>query len=556
VTEQGTVEQGTVEQGTVEQGTVEQGTVEQGTVSEAQSPASRRLSLRVPAGLLVASVAVVAVLLAPLAFLLLEASGVGAGAVAHLVWQPLTASLLWNTLRLVVVVTVLCAAIGTLVAWCVERTDLPGRRAWAVLVVVPFAIPDFVISFGWASLSTWVQGFRGAVLVMTLAVYPLVYLPVAAALRSADPALEEASRSLGVGRVRTFLRITLGQVRGAVLGGCVLVVLALLAEYGAFEILGYHTFTTEIFTAFQVSFDVQTASALSLVLVVLSVVALAADAAVRGKGRTTRTGPLAQRVATRRRLGRATVPVLLAFAALVGLALGVPVGSSVYWVFEGGVHAIAGVSLLDAGWHTALYSGSAALLDTVGAVPVALLSLRHPNGATRLLERSSYVVLAIPGVVVAFALVYFSEHYANGFAYQSTPLLVLAYAIGSFPLALVAVRASLAHASVSFEEIGRSLGRRRLAVLARVTLPLVAPGIAAAVALVFLATVTELTATLILIPTGVQTLATQFWAYQKNLSYGQAAPFALVIIGIAAVPSYLISRYFDRLPSRSASRQQ
>ncbi|HTX64069.1 MAG TPA: ABC transporter permease subunit, partial [Acidimicrobiales bacterium] len=329
---------------------------------------------RVPPGLLLASVAVVGVLLAPLAFLLLESSGAGAATVGHLVWRQLTATLLWNTVRLTLVVTALCAVIGTLAAWCVERTDLPGRRIWAVLVVIPFAIPDFVISFGWASLSTWVQGFRGAVLVMTLAVYPLVYLPVAAALRSADPGLEETSRSLGLGRVRTFLRVTIGQVRGAVFGGCVLVVLVILAEYGAFEILGYQTFTTEIFTQFHLSFDVQAACALSLVLVALGVVVLAVDAGARGKGRPARTGPLARRTATRYRLGRARVPVLLAFLVLVGLALGVPVGSSVYWVFEGGVHALAGVSILDAGWHTAWYSGAAALLDTVAAVPVALLS--------------------------------------------------------------------------------------------------------------------------------------------------------------------------------------
>ena len=88
--------------------------------------------------------------------------------------------------------------------------------------------------------------------------------------------------------------------------------------------------------------------------------------------------------------------------------------------------------------------------------------------------------------------------------------------------------------------------------LVRVTLPLVGPGLAAAFCLVFLAAVTELTATLILVPTGVQTLATQFWAYQQNLSYGQAAPFALVIIAIAAVPSYVLGRYFDRLPGRAA----
>ena len=116
-----------------------------------------------PWALLGAAVAVAAVMLAPLVFLLIEAHGAGLATLARLIWRPLTAALLWNTVRLMVVVTALCAVIGTLAAWCVERTSLPGRRVWAVLVVVPFAIPDFVVSFGWASLTTWAQGFRGAV---------------------------------------------------------------------------------------------------------------------------------------------------------------------------------------------------------------------------------------------------------------------------------------------------------------------------------------------------------------------------------------------------------
>jgi iron(III) transport system permease protein len=386
---------------------------------------------------------------------------------------------------------------------------------------------------------------------MTLAVYPLVYLPVAASLRSADPSLEEVARSLGLGRVKTFARVTLGQARNAILGGCVLVALVILAEYGAFEILAYRTFTTEIFTEFQ-GFAVPTACALSLVLVALGIVVLGGDFFAGGRSRLARTGPLAQRTAHRHQLGRARIPVLAAFAALVGLALGVPVGSSVYWIFEGGAQSITGVSLFSAGWHTSLYSGIAAALATLMALPMALLALRHGNRVGRVLERSTYLVLAIPGVVIAFALSYFSERYANGFAYQSAPMLIVAYAILFFPLALVGVRASVAYAPVSLEEVARSLGLRRYAVMVRVTLPIVGPGLAAAFCLVFLAAVTELTATLLLVPTGVQTLATQFWAYQQNLSYGQAAPFALVMILVAAGPSYVLGRYFDRLPARAA----
>ena len=507
-----------------------------------------------PWWLLSLSIAVVVVLVLPLVFLLVEAHGAGTSTIVRLIFRSLTATLLWNTVRLTVVVTVLCAVIGTAAAWFVERTDLPGRRMWAVLVVVPLAIPDFVVSFGWASLSTWVQGFRGAVLVMTLAVYPLVYLPVAASFRNADPGQEEVARSLGAGRLQTFWRITLGQARVAILGGCLLVALVLLAEYGAFEILGYQTFTTEIFTEFNVSFNVPTASALSLVLVLLSLLVLSGEglARGRGRGRISRSGPLAQRVAPARRLGRARIAVLAGFVVLVGLALGVPVGASVYWMLEAGHAYLTGVSLLDAAWHTALYSGLAATVATLMALPVALLAVRHRGRAYRLLERSTFLVLAMPGLVIALAFSYFTERYAGGFLYQSAPLLVLAYAILCFPLALVCVRASVAQAPGGLEEVARSLGQGRLRVLWRVTLPLIGPGLGAAFCLVFLSAVTELTATLILIPTGVQTLATQFWAYQQNLAYGQAAPFALAIIVIAALPSYVLGRFFDRLPSRAA----
>ncbi len=519
--------------------------VGQGIVAPARTPR--------PWALLALSVAVAVVLVAPLCFLLIEAHGAGTSTIVDLIFRSLTASLLWNTVRLTVVVTVLCAAIGTAAAWLIERTDLPGRRVWAVLVVVPLAIPDFVVSFGWASLSTWVQGFRGAVLVMTLAVYPLVYLPVAASFRGADPGQEEVARSLGAGRLATFWRITLGQARTAILGGCLLVALVILAEYGAFEILGYQTFTTEIFTEFNVSFNVPTASALSLVLVLLSLLVLSGEGLARGRGRISRSGPLAQRVASRHRLGATTVPVLAGLLLLVGLALGVPVGASVYWILESGRGYLTGVSLLDAAWHTALYGGLAALLASAMALPVALLAVRHRGRAYQMLERSTYLVLALPGLVIAFALSYFCERYAGGFLYQSAPLLILAYAILFFPLALVCVRASVMQAPPALEEVARSLGEHRLAVLRRVTLPLIGPGLAAAFCLVFLSAVTELTATLILIPTGVQTLATQFWAYQQNLAYGQAAPFALAIIAIAAVPSYVLGRFFDRLPSRAAA---
>jgi iron(III) transport system permease protein len=245
--------------------------------------------------------------------------------------------------------------------------------------------------------------------------------------------------------------------------------------------------------------------------------------------------------------------VLLGFTLLVGLALGVPVGSSIYWTLTGGTGSFGGTSLADAGWHTAAYGAGAAALATAAALPVALLAVRHRSRASHLLEASTYLVLAMPGVVIALALSYFSERYARGIGYQGTAMLLIAYAILCFPLALVGVKASVAQAPANLEDIAGSLGQSRFSVLRRVTLPLIGPGLTAGFCLVFLSVVTELTATLILIPTGVQTLATQFWAYQTNLSYGQAAPFALVMIAVAAVPTYVLGRFYDRLPSRAPS---
>jgi iron(III) transport system permease protein len=336
------------------------------------------------------------------------------------------------------------------------------------------------------------------------------------------------------------------------LGGCLLVTLYLLAEYGAFAILRYQTFTTAIFTEFEVGFNTPAAAALSLVLVTLGLVVLVGEALASRAGRQGRPQARARAV-TRARLGRAAVPVLAALAALVGVAVGVPGGAIVYWMTSGQRTSVpASSSLLDAAWHTGLYSGCAAALATAMALPVAIMAVRHRGRLGLALERTSLLVQALPGLVIALALVFFAVRYAH-FAYQRAALLVGAYAVMFFPLALIAVRASVARVPPALEEVARSLGRRPLRVWVGVTLPLVLPGILAAFFLVFLTAVTELTATLVLVPTGVQTLATQFWAYSNELAYGAAAPFAAAMLVVAVVPTYLLGRWFDRLPSRSVT---
>ena len=501
---------------------------------------------RWPLASIVGAALAVALVLLPLVFLVVEVHQSGWDEARRLLLRHSVAVLLWNTVRLTLACTVLCAVLGVSAAWCVECTTLPARRLWAVALVLPLGVPDFVVGFGWVSIDPALHGYLAAVMIMTLALYPLVYLPVASALASLDGSLEEAARSLGLGPWQAFRKVTLRQIRPALLGGCLLVTLALLAEYGAFEIVQYRTFTVEIFTEYKLGFDVVAAYVLSLVLVALSVLALGGELSLSGRATPGRSGVGARRPAPRVALGRRCLLVLAALAALVGLALGVPLGSLGYWMARGSSTTLPSASILSSAGHTALYSAAAAALSTALAVPVCALAVRHRNRVTVLIERLAYLPYALPGVVVALGLTSFTLRYAFAL-YQSAFELIVAYAVLFLPLAIVGVRSAMGRSSLRLEEIGRSLGARPATVWRRVTLPLIAPGLGAAFALVFISAATELTATLLLRPTGVNTLATQFWAYTTEFSYGAAAPYAVLMVAISAIPAYLLSRYMTAL---------
>jgi iron(III) transport system permease protein len=511
------------------------------------APLVRARRNRRPPLMLGLSAVAAALILLPLVFLCVQAGQAGWSSLSRLLFRSLTGRLLMNTVELAICVTTLCAVIGTAAAFVTERTDLPLRRMWAALIVLPLAIPDFIVGYTWSSLWPSLQGLGGAVLVMTLSLNPLVYLPVAASLRASDPGLEEAARSLGFGPVAVFRRVTLQQIRPALLGGSLVVCLALLAEYGAFEILRFQTFTTTIYTEFTVAFSSSAASALALVLVLLGLgVLLARHFAVDKRGRASRSGGGARRPPIRYRLGLRAVPVTVGCVALTGLSLGVPISTLVYWLTKTEPTTLPAVaSVPTAAQTTLLYALLAAGGASLLALPIALFVDRHPGPLSRLLESVALSVQGLPGLVIAMALVFFSVRFAFAL-YQTPMLMVIGYSVLFCPLALVSARASLTHAPARLEETARSLGKRPIVALLKVTLPLMAPGLAAGFCLVFLSVVTELTATLLLLPTGVKTLATQFWAFQNDQSYAAAAPYAAAIVAIAVVPSYLLGLWFDK----------
>jgi iron(III) transport system permease protein len=496
------------------------------------------------------AVAVCAGVLAPIAMTVFDAVHGDLQKTLHLLLRPVTGHLLLNTVGLALVTTLLCAILGTGVAWLVERTDLPGRRLWAVIAPLPLAIPAFIASYAWLSASTVFEGAPGALLVVVASYYPLVYLPVAAALRGTDPALEESARTMGCSSWRCFFRVTLPQLRPALMGGMLLVILHVLAEFGAFSLLRFRTFTTAIYAEYTAGFAADQGALFACVLLVLGLLFLFLEGRLRGHRSYARIGLGARRPPLRYRLGRMRWPALGALAGLGVVTLGVPLGAIVYWLTRHDAAAVttAGLSptlMASATAHSLGYGLVAGIVTALLALPIAWLSVRYRQRFVQLMERATYLPRGMPGIVVALALVALSLRLLYPL-YQSAVLLIAGYAIIFMPLAVVSLRSSLAQVQPALEQSARVLGARPLGVLRRIVFPLAAPGIGAAVALVFISVCTELTSTLLLIPTGAQTLATQVWAESSTFAFAAAAPYAAILVAISMLATWLLANRFGR----------
>ena len=494
---------------------------------------------------MVAAGLVAALALMPLAYVAWYTWALGPADTWELLARPRVGELLRNTLALLVGAVALSTVLGVTCAWLVERSDLPLRRAWHVLFVAPLAIPAFVNSYGWVSLTHSVQGYAGAVLIVSLSYSPLVYLPTVAAMRTLDPALEEVAHSLGDDRWTTFRRVVLRGVRPGVVGGALLVGLHVLAEFGALQMLRFPTFTTAIFDNYRSAYNSAPANVLASVLVLLCLVLLLAELRVRGDAALWRVGPGSARDVVRVRLGRWRPAALAGVAGLVVLSLGVPVGSLVHWLLVGSSTAFPVGELVSATVTTAGLGLGAAAVTTAMALPVVWLAVRHRGTVGNLIERAAFTAHALPGIVVALALVAVSIRSVRPL-YQTLPLLLVGYAILFLPRAIVSIRSSLEHAEPVLDDVAQSLGQRPAAVLARVTLPLIRNGLGAGAALVFLAVSTELTATLLMAPIGTATLATQFWSNSSSLAYGAAAPYALLLVLVSLPATWLLSSQTHR----------
>lgn len=499
-------------------------------------------------------------MLLPLIYLVIRTANAGGDS-----WDLLarfeTVRVLGRTALLAVAVTGASLALALPLAWLTVRTDLPGRRLWSVLTVLPLIVPSYVgamalISalgprgllqhalsgpFGVDRLPD-LHGFSGAWIVLTLFTYPYLLLTVRGALWGMDGALEEASRSLGHGRWSTFLRVTLPHLRPAIAAGSLLVALYTLSDFGSVSLLRFDSFTRVIFLQYEASFDRTLASVFSLVLTFFTIGLVLAEQRSRSAARYYSVYSGARRPAATVPLGRWRWPAFAFSAMVVLVALGLPVSVLLYWLTQGLSHHVSLSFSAGTIWHAVYASGLAALVAVAASVPVAFLSVRFPGRFSRLIEGSSYLGWAMPGIVVALSLVFFGANFATPI-YQTVALLVLAYLVLFLPMAVGAVRTSLLQVNPNIEEAARSLGRSSFQVAASVTLPLVGPGLVVGAALVFLTAMKELPATLLLAPTGFNTLATQLWSAANNGFFAQAAVPGLLLIAVSAVPvAILLSR--------------
>jgi iron(III) transport system permease protein len=521
---------------------------------------------RPPTTLVILTVAVAVFMAIPMGYILIKAGSADPGVWLRLA-QTRLAVLLVNTISLVATVTGGTVAVGAGLAWLTERTDLWGRRTWRWLLAMPLAIPTYIgaivhlallrprggiIPIFLAELSGRPVttpspfGFLGAAFILTLFMYPYVYLLSAAAFRSMHAAQEEVARSLGHSMRSTFWRVTLPVLKPALGAGALLVVLDILAEYGTVALLRYDTFSSAIYQQLAGRYDRSAAAVLSGILVVLAVLVLTGEIRIQGKARFYqfnghwRPAPVIP-------LGAWRIPALMAVLGVIGMAFIVPVGVLLWWTWQATGNPGSMALNFQSGsqglgifiWNSLWSSGLAAILAVTLSLPVAFIAVRFPTRLTRLISRISQVGYALPGVVVALSLILLVNRYLP-FLYATPLLVVLAYLLRHMPQAIRSSEAALAQLSPTLEEAAQSLGRNSLNSFFQVTFRIILPGLFAGGALVFMTSLKELPATLLLRPAGFDTLAVRVWIWAGEGMYTQAAPAALVLILAAAGPLYFL----------------
>lgn len=475
--------------------------------------------------------------------------------------------LLSNTLALVGTVVASTCLIGTLAAWLVERTDLPGRTLWRWLLALPLAIPGYVAAVcamflfrrgGFVDqVAMQYLGFErhafplpplftlgGVTVIMALYTFPFVFLAVSAALRSLDTTLDDVARVAGRGPWHTFCTLTVPLLLPAIAAGGLLVGLYVLSDFGTVALLRYQTFTTAVYRQFAGTVGREAASIVSFGLIGISLLLLLSEAWIhRRERRVTRSGAWQPQYPVK--LGRWRWPVFGGVFLLATLALFLPLSVLIGLTVRGiaapteidRIWSVGAETIWQYGANTLLLAVLAATAATMLAVAPAFLAVRYQSAYARTLLNLGKTAFALPGILIGLGFLMF---FLRTPLYATLAALVCGLAFRLLPKTLTSTEAALAFVSPTLEQAAHTLGAGMGATIWRVTIPLAAPGLLAGWALAFVTAMKELPLLVILRPPGFDTLSIRIWEAANDSIYTQAAPPALLMITLTTVTLALV----------------
>ena len=519
-------------------------------------PAVARTHARTPWFLVAAGIVIAFLALLPLIYLVIRALGAEESATAFLL-RPRTFTIVAGTVVLALLVGAGTVGLGVPIAWLTTRTDVPGRRTWAVLTAIPLAIPSYVVGFAFLAFFgprgtlqgllaplgvdrlPSIGGLFGAALVLTLVSYPYVSLAARAAIQRTDPTMEESARLLGDRRMAVFRRVTLPVLVPAISSGALLAMLYALSDFGAVSLLQFDSLSRAIYLQYGASFDRSLAAILALVLVVITFVLTWGEIGLRARAGSYAGRP--RRPPSTVPLGRWRWPSVVFLAIVVGLALAVPVGTIGWWLVRGLAQGEALRLVMDVALDSFLLGGVSAIVAVALALVVALLAARYPSRFASIVGSATYAGYALPGIVVALAMVFLATRTVP-ILYQTLFLLVAVYSVRFMPQAIGILRSGLGQLGRGVEEAGRTLGDGPARAFARLTLPALRPALVAGGALVFLTVVKELPLALLLAPIGFDTLATEIWDAASSGFYARAAAPAALLLALSVATVAILLR--------------
>ena len=478
------------------------------------------------------------IVLIPMAYLAIRATEVPWSDVVTIVTASRAGEYALNTVILGLAVSATVLIIGVAIAVGLSRSRISRLRWWLVLSALPLAMPSYLASYGWLVIWPTLSGFGPSWVLLSAVTMPYVVLPTVAALRSVGGEQERVARTLGRGAFQAFLLATWPQIRPAALAGALLTFLYTVSDFGLVAMLRFHTLTWGINAAYSASFDRNQAAVLALLIVLIALVGVLGERRLRGQKKVA--------IGRLRPVGPALVPWVsktLFATMLVPFVIGIviPMAGLVSRLLQAETQAsIDPARLAEATGWTVLVALTAAVTATLIALPIAALAAKYRSRLVSTIESLGYLSHALPGIVVGLALVFLTLG-TLPVLYQTLIILVFGYTVLFASKSIGATRSSIEGVSGTLIRVARSLGETPFGAWRRVTLPLALPGILVGALLVMVATMKELPATLILRPTGMNTLATELWTKTVAVEYAQAAPYAAILVLVAAIPAMFLA---------------